>query len=429
MECLPWIVRMLFLVPVLVALVVFSIMLDRRREDFENRPLKQTLTTHLDNMSGVLPPYAEEVSMDFMKSMVGVLGQDGPIPDNWQGTTLCIDPVDLMKVQAKNRGTTKRVDRAGYFVRLVHRDRRDELRIPQDIPNRRIGFFDTCEMHLIQAIAYGYRLPLDEQVFQMSVVPKNMRTRLEQLLRSTYDVIFAYIVPGSAFEKTVYSQEVYIAGFPGLDVSRINMTFPYVTMKKSYMSDVHDWRGKEAPRALYDKDGVVDLLWSYQHLFVIGNPVKETFITSLTVSKEMSDPAYRCYGELSNENRALCNSSYDAWGNPKDVQTYWDIPCTSNEECPFYKANKNYPNSRGGCQPNGVCEFPVGVRRIAYVKYRDDFPFTPMCYGCPMGTTDCCRNQKENPEKYPRLASPDYAFQNDIADRGPRGLDVIVPLQ
>lgn len=49
----------------------------------------------------------------------------------------------------------------------------------------------------------------------------------------------------------------------------------------------------------------------------------------------------------------------------------WDAPCVKNTDCPFYKANKNYPNEFGGCNNDGRCELPVGLSPIGYRMYDD----------------------------------------------------------
>jgi hypothetical protein len=81
----------------------------------------------------------------------------------------------------------------------------------------------------------------------------------------------------------------------------------------------------------------------------------------------------------------------------------WDKPCTKNEECPFYQANKSYKNYRGGCH-DGYCEMPLGVERIAYKNY-DPNRSKPWCYGCSSHPTTCCD------------ITHDYAFPIDSYER------------
>jgi hypothetical protein len=86
--------------------------------------------------------------------------------------------------------------------------------------------------------------------------------------------------------------------------------------------------------------------------------------------------------------------------------------CKTNEECPFYKANKNYNNERGGCN-EGFCEMPVGVDSIGY----HFFSGTPMCYNCGDSETEKCCNDQKDKYKFPNLITPDFAFSNDYNPR------------
>ena len=100
----------------------------------------------------------------------------------------------------------------------------------------------------------------------------------------------------------------------------------------------------------------------------------------------------------------------------------WDIPCQTNDECPFYKANKNYENERGGCN-DGYCEMPVNVGNVGH-HYMDKNK--PICYNCKkigdnknckgIQCNQCCEEQK-NRYMYPELDTPDFAFDDDYAAR------------
>jgi hypothetical protein len=84
----------------------------------------------------------------------------------------------------------------------------------------------------------------------------------------------------------------------------------------------------------------------------------------------------------------------------------WDQPCASHADCPFFQANRRYPNYRGGCLA-GFCEMPVGVTRVGYRKHAG----SPYCHGCSdTGTLppeDCCARQ----------TVPDVAFPLDQVER------------
>lgn len=100
----------------------------------------------------------------------------------------------------------------------------------------------------------------------------------------------------------------------------------------------------------------------------------------------------------------------------------WDTPCKYNEECPFYKKNMNYPNSRGGCI-NGFCEMPVNIKTLGYKEYNESGENAAVCYNCDykpgckgIECSQCCEDQKDI-SLYPNLVSPDYAYNNDYFER------------
>lgn len=120
---------------------------------------------------------------------------------------------------------------------------------------------------------------------------------------------------------------------------------------------------------------------------------------------------YKCF-----DKEGFSRSTCESYSFKKNTYGVWDKPCENNEECPFYKSNKNYPNNRGGCI-NGYCEMPVNVNSRGYKKY-DLYP-EPFCHGCDRkGCTGeecftCCREQATNKFKYPGLKSPDFMYLND----------------
>jgi hypothetical protein len=86
----------------------------------------------------------------------------------------------------------------------------------------------------------------------------------------------------------------------------------------------------------------------------------------------------------------------------------WDHRCVDDADCPFYQANRTYPNVRGGCSTNGLCEMPVGVKRVGFRKYTGQ----PACHGCaPSAASDdamaaCCEARRAAAG----APTPDYAF-------------------
>jgi len=120
--------------------------------------------------------------------------------------------------------------------------------------------------------------------------------------------------------------------------------------------------------------------------------------------------------------RELCESSYDLFGRPKDIGVY-DTPCKKNEDCPFYKINKNYDNEFGKCLPDGHCELPLNMIPIGYKYFRTERQFKPMCYNCEkkkfnqFGALDICCDEQYDKKQYPFLKSPDYSFEGDLLPR------------
>jgi hypothetical protein len=119
-------------------------------------------------------------------------------------------------------------------------------------------------------------------------------------------------------------------------------------------------------------------------------------------------------------NRDICEAMYDEYGKTKPIGIY-DSPCKKNEECPFYKLNKNYENEFGKCLDTGYCQLPSNMEPVGYHYFRPNKK--PLCYNCgnkkfeKYGDIDTCCDDQHNKEKYPELKSPDYAFEKDIEAR------------
>lgn len=125
----------------------------------------------------------------------------------------------------------------------------------------------------------------------------------------------------------------------------------------------------------------------------------------------LSERNYKCFGKLEFTEKE-CEAETDLIGN-RVKPGVWDRRCVSNEDCPFYKSNKNYPNEFGGCTASGFCDVPKGIKSISYRKYNKSS--IPLCYNCK-GKGDekgkitidkCCHLQKV----------PDYTFEGDLPTR------------
>lgn len=88
----------------------------------------------------------------------------------------------------------------------------------------------------------------------------------------------------------------------------------------------------------------------------------------------------------------------------------WDTPCNVDKDCPYFRANKNYPNDFGGCDKNsGFCKLPDGLTNLSYKKSIG----TPICYSCKSGGLyglnslgPCCKGP-----------TADYKFKGDYKKR------------
>jgi hypothetical protein len=118
------------------------------------------------------------------------------------------------------------------------------------------------------------------------------------------------------------------------------------------------------------------------------------------------EPGYLCYDHPELSSKALCDSMYEPTGALKKKKTYWDKPCEKHNDCPFYQANKTYPNYRGGCIA-GRCEMPIGIEQVSYRLYDKDTS-VPFCHDC---------DNRLNPKCCSSQAKPNYAFELDEFER------------
>jgi hypothetical protein len=140
-----------------------------------------------------------------------------------------------------------------------------------------------------------------------------------------------------------------------------------------------------------------------------------------TPNEVVNDVGYFCYNRKDITTKSACESLFDELGNKKKARTYWDKPCELHTDCPFYQANTNYRNYRGGCI-DGRCEFPIGVKPVSYRYF--DADSKAVCHNCNTNTKSsdsqnspyCCEKQK-NKALYPNLLTPDYAFELDNFER------------
>ena len=370
-------------------------------------------------------------SIDYMKRNNNITRYIlGVSTDNYK---LLIDPY-INKYILNNKLSNTNIYKDGIFI-CMSPTRYGIEQCIWDFTNKVVAYVYMSDYIFIQAVIKAYRQNI-----------KNIRLRKIKLedLNSTnkqFDYLFTYVVIGSEYMEKLKYSKYFIIGLKDMDISRIKAFYPAI--KANYES-VRFYFNKDTEDTTYDlylnNDKMLLPIMNYD---IVDNI--ENFITRLEMPKdylEAIDESYEggnsgnsgnsgnygCYGNNKIVNKFECDSYYTKEGNPKDYYSIWDKKCATNEECPYYKKNTRYENSRGGCI-NGNCEFPVGVKKIGYTKYNDEEYNRALCYNC-QDTTDlsCCANIKDFQDKNGVGINNDYVFENDTDDRKNNNLNTIISL-
>lgn len=294
-----------------------------------------------------------------------------------------------------------------------------------DMRHKTIGYFDEVDRHFIMCIIHAYRIPASN--VKMQQVPLAEWDELNAYMtRAKVDVIVAHIVPESPLNVLIRTQYVSVMGWGNLDMNRISVFNPFLKKQEINMQAMFMTGDLKNNALVMDREKRGPVVTVNIGMYALNNIVMppsvdtfEPFITRLGVTPDVYDPSYRCYGDLSIEQKALCVSPYNQQGDTKRVATKWDRPCIEDKDCPFFGANKNYKNNRGGCLEGGICEMPTGVYRTAYRLYDDSGVYSPFCYQCTDPSDKLCCAKQMN---------PDYAFADDTEDRNKAKLPTYVPL-
>ena len=385
------------------------------------------------------------ISSDIMVKSIDYMKRNNKISRYILGVStddykLLIDPY-INKYILNNKLSNTEVFKDGIFVCLSP----TRFGIEQciwDFANKVVAYVYMSDYLFIQALIKAYRQDI-----------KSIRLRkikLEDLKMSykQFDYLITYVVIGSEYMAILKYSKYFISGLKDMDISRIKAFYPvikanYESVRFYFNKDTDNTDNTEDTRdTTYDlylsKDKMLLPIMNYD---IVNNI--ENFITRLEMPKDYlevidesyggntefgSSGSYGCYGNNKIVNKFECDSYYTKEGNPKDYYSIWDKKCATNEECPYYKKNTRYENSRGGCI-NGNCEFPVGVKKIGFTKYNDEEYNRPHCYNC-QDTTDlnCCANIKEFQDKNGIGINNDYVFENDTEDRKLNNLNTIISL-
>lgn len=122
-----------------------------------------------------------------------------------------------------------------------------------------------------------------------------------------------------------------------------------------------------------------------------------------------------------NDSKVACESTHNELDGKVGI---YDYPCKTDTDCPYYKANKNYPNTFGKCvKATGVCEMPEGVVRMGYkLEHKQGQAKCNNCAKLPGYETNtladeaCCVEQ-QNSLSLLKINSPDYRFRGDYTVR------------
>lgn len=377
-------------------------------------------TPHKLNTMEWLSGYdVRSISTNSVKTIYDFVKSNGKFPSEIKdGSLWTATPIEYDLFLSKS-GAKKVLSTTGYYVQIGLPSIMFDQECAFNWHGKRIGFVEWGDYYFIKAIMRGYRIP-DDAVDIVEVPMPKWTKLIEFIATEKIDAMIAFVIPGSNFHKLLLTKQLSVVGWGKLDMDRISIFHPYIKSVRLDMKDVIGNKGSSSLLVM-DRERYGPVIEMEYNAYSVKSEStgNEGFITRLDITPESIDPTYRCYGDISIEQKALCDSPFDAHGEPKAKPTIWDRPCVRNEDCPFYKSNKRYSNSRGGCLKGGICEMPVGVLRTAFRTYDNTGIWTPFCYSCTDPTDiDCCSKQGSR---------PDYAFSDDYDARRRAGQSLYIP--
>lgn len=320
----------------------------------------------------------------------------------------------------------------GYFIILMNNGTVFSL----FDKNTKIGYFDRPDSYFIKSFMYGYRITsVNYELVKMSMDNFNI---------SDVDYVITYVILNSDFHKWIMQQQITIYGFKDIDIDRIKLFYPNISSTSVSLQEIL-LNNIYYPKATVQnvncllptiKMNIVKFSGSLSLSLSLNSSgggsgsgsgsgssssggsgggssggsgsrngnldTRESFfVTQFVIDNDSIDPDYICQGKNGDmyKTKPLCNSDYGFYGLKKDNEkTIWDKKCKTDDECPFFSSTKN----RGGCLPDGNCEFPIGIQKLGFRKYDDTGLNAPFCNGCTdPEDIDCCKKQK----------IPDYAFR------------------
>ena len=362
-----------------------------------------------------------------------------------------MDPADATRLVEDGRAadSVREIGLAptGYFVTLtslpVAKSEQSATSCSYDWRGKRIGYLERSDLMLIKAILKGYRVPMDEVTIVK--IPVSRWDKLAEMLESgeVYRIV-AYLVPNGAHLGLIKRQRVYAQGFAGIQGDRVTAFYPFARLEERDigLGLIMD-RAMSSLAHVLPKDADGPVFAMRQSVMLLAGDVPADAAAKLAAGGGVAtagaegaegfasgtagtggkwtfaapegayDGGYKCFGNLRLENKAECESGYDAIGDPKpEGANVWDRPCFRDSDCPFWN-EESAKIGRGGCT-KGACEMAVGAKATGFRKYEG----VPFCYGCTdPAAVDCCERQGD---------APDYAFAGDYEARRAAGSEVML---
>jgi competence protein ComGC len=287
-----------------------------------------------------------------------------------------------------------------------------------NLENKIVAYNYVSDYLFVQALIKAYRLDITK-IKLVKIDDKDLKQ-----VDKIFDLFFTYVVIDSRYMKMLESSLYYINSMIDVDINRLLPFYPFI--RENYKS-MREYFSKDTIKEYIYNDAALIPLMNYQIItfdetFITRLKLPEDYIGIQKISGEQTQEytneiiGYGCYGNQKIHNMYECNSEYNINGTKKTYYSLWDKQCSSNDECPFYKANTKYINERGGCK-NGLCEFPLGIKRLGFMQYDNKGINAPFCYECSnTRDLDCCN----------KIKNPDYVFANDRQDRLNNNLQSII---
>lgn len=118
--------------------------------------------------------------------------------------------------------------------------------------------------------------------------------------------------------------------------------------------------------AVDSNDCLIRVRMPTERLEAASVPPTDKNLRMLREERDWLHPLARCSGDENVPTRTMCErdivDSTPEEDGGSTTQSVWDRPCEHDVHCPFFDAR----TGRGGCLGGGMCEVPIGVRRVGF---------------------------------------------------------------